>query len=299
MNSVFFCNSGTEAVEAAIKFARKWGNGKYKIITAINGFHGRSYGSLSATGQKKFHEGFEPMLPGFIYVPFGEIAEIEKAYTSNTAAVLVETIQGEGGVNIAPEGYLKALRKFCDEKGILLIIDEIQTGFGRTGKFFSYQHEDILPDIVTTAKAIANGLPLGAVICSSKVSDAIKPGNHGSTFGGNPVAVAAANKVVDLIDDNLLNNIEDLGNTIMNSLHGLNLSSIKDVRGKGLMIGIELTPEISSKNIALNMLENGILVGTSGNSVVRLLPPFIITQKEIMKFLITFKKVIINLSGTN
>ncbi len=297
LNSVFFCNSGTEAVEAAIKFARKWGKGRYKIISALNSFHGRTYGSLSATGQNKFHLGFEPMLPGFSYVPFGVIDEFKKAYSDDTVAILIETIQGEGGVNVAPKGFIKELREFCDEKDILLIIDEIQTGFGRTGKFFSYQHENIIPDMVTTAKGIANGLPLGAVICSSKIAGSIQPGDHGSTFGGNLIAIAAANKVVELIDDNLLNFISKWGNTLMNSLYALDLPFVKEIRGKGLMIGIELEKNISSKKIAGLMLNESVLVGTSGDSVIRLLPPFIITQNEVMKFLLSFKKVIINLSG--
>jgi len=296
LNSVFFCNSGTEAVEAAIKFARKWGKGRYKIISALNSFHGRTYGSLSATGQNKFHLGFEPMLPGFSYVPFGVIDEFKKAYSDDTVAILIETIQGEGGVNVAPKGFIKELREFCDEKDILLIIDEIQTGFGRTGKFFSYQHENIIPDMVTTAKGIANGLPLGAVICSSKIAGSIQPGDHGSTFGGNLIAIAAANKVVELIDDNLLNFISKWGNTLMNSLYALDLPFVKEIRGKGLMIGIELEKNISSKKIAGLMLNESVLVGTSGDSVIRLLPPFIITQNEVMKFLLSFKKVIINLS---
>jgi len=299
LNSVFFCNSGTEAVESAIKFARKWGKGRYKIISALNSFHGRTYGSLSATGQSKFHLGFEPMLPGFAYAPFGVIDEFKKAYSDDTVAILIETIQGEGGVNIAPKGFIKELREFCNEKNILLIIDEIQTGFGRTGKFFSYQHENIIPDIVTTAKGIANGLPLGAVICSSKVAGSIQPGDHGSTFGGNPVAIAAANKVVELIDDNLLNVISKLGNTLIDSLYALDLPLVKEIRGKGLMIGIELEKNISSREIAGLMINEAVLVGTSGDSVIRLLPPFIITQNEIMKFLLSFKKVTINLSNTN
>ena len=296
LEAVFFCNSGTEANEAAIKFARKWGNGKFHIISALKGFHGRSMGSLSATGQKKLQEGFEPMLPGFSYVPFGDFEAIKNAYTENTVAIMLETIQGEGGVNAAPAGYLKEISDFCSQKNILFIVDEIQTGMGRTGKFFSFQHHGIIPDIVTVAKGLANGIPLGATICSKKVAGAIQPGNHGSTFGGNPIAVAAANKVVDLIDDSLLNNIKELGKTLINSIHGLHLSQIKEIRGKGLMLGIELQNDIPAKKVASEMLKNGILIGTAGESVVRLLPPFIITQKEIMKFLITFSKVIVNLS---
>ncbi len=296
LDSVFFSNSGTEANEAAIKFARKWGEGKYHIISAFGGFHGRSMGSLSATGQLKLHEGFGPMLNGFSYVPFGDMASIESKVNEHTVAVLVEPIQGEGGVNVPYAGYLKDLRYFCYEKNILLIVDEIQTGNGRTGKYFAYEYEEIIPDIVTTAKGLANGFPIGATICSAKVAEAISPGNHGSTFGGNPIAVAAANKVVEMINEKVLENNSKLGNTIMDSLHGLHLEEIKEIRGKGLMIGIELKEGISSKKIASKLLKEKVLVGTSGDTVIRILPPFIITQKEIMNFLLNFKKVVLKVS---
>ncbi len=299
LDSVFFSNSGTEAVEAAIKFARKWGDGRYQIISAFGGFHGRSMGSLSATGQLKLHEGFTPMLNGFSFVPFGDMASIESKVNEQTVAVLVEPIQGEGGVNVPYAGYLKDLRNLCYEKNILLIIDEIQTGNGRTGKYFAYEHEEIIPDIVTTAKGLANGFPIGATICASKVAEAISPGNHGSTFGGNPISVAAANKVVEMINEKVLENNSKLGVTIMDSLHGLHLEEIKEIRGKGLMIGIELKEGISSKKIASKLLKEKVLVGTSGDTVIRILPPFIITQKEIMNFLLNFKKVILNVSEEN
>ncbi len=292
LDSVFFSNSGTEAVEAAIKFARKWGEGKFQIISALGGFHGRSLGSLSATGQPKLHEGFTPMLEGFSFVPFGDIISIVNKINNDTAAVLIEPIQGEGGVIVPYDNYLKDLRNLCDGKNILLIIDEIQTGNGRTGKYFAYQHENIIPDIIVTAKGLANGFPLGATICSQKVAASIKPGNHGSTFGGNPISIAAANAVVNLITEKALENNSLLGKILMNSLHSLHLNSIKEIRGRGLMIGIEFCEGISSKQIAAELLKERILVGTSGDNVIRLLPPFIITEKEIMNFLLNFKKVI-------
>jgi len=297
LDSVFFCNSGTEANEAAIKFARKWGKGKSEFICAAGAFHGRTYGSLSATGGHKYLEGFAPFVPGFIHVPFGNIDAAVNAINNNTAAVMIETIQGEGGVNVAPKNYIKELRSICSEKNILLIIDEVQTGMGRTGKFFSYQYEEVIPDIVTTAKGIANGIPLGAVICSKDVSKEIKPGSHGSTFGGNPIAIAAANKVVDLLNEEQLNKIEQLGKTLIDALHGLNISEVKDIRGKGLMIGIEFVQGVSAKEIAKKMLDKGFLTGTSGEAVLRILPPFIITQTEIMKFLLAFRRVISDISG--
>lgn len=296
LHSVFFSNSGTESVEAAIKFARKWGNGKYEIISTLNSFHGRSMGSLSATGQHKFWDGFSPLVPGFKHVEFGNIEAIKNAITKNTCAVIVETIQGEGGVNVSPAGYIENLRTLCDDKNILLIIDEVQTGMGRTGKFFSYLHYNIKPDIVSSAKGIANGIPLGATICSEKVANKIKPGNHGSTFGGNPLAIAAANVVADLLDEKTLNQIQSSGKILMDALHGLHMDDIKEIRGKGLIIGVEMQPGISTKSIASEMLKRGILIGTSGDSVVRLLPPFIITEKEISKFLLTFKSVVSNIS---
>ena len=297
LDSVFFCNSGTEANEAAIKFARKWGKGKSEIICAAGAFHGRTYGSLSATGGHKYQEGFTPLVPGFIHVPFGDTDAVTNAITDNTVAVMIETIQGEGGVNVAPKNYIKELRSLCSEKNILLIIDEVQTGMGRTGKFFSYLYEEIIPDIVTTAKGIANGIPLGAVICSKDVSKEIKPGSHGSTFGGNPIAIAAANIVVDLLTEEQLGKIEHFGKTLINALHGLNISEIKEIRGKGLMIGIEFVQGISAKEITKKLLDKGFLTGTSGDSVLRILPPFIITQTEIMKFLLAFRRVISDISG--
>jgi len=292
LNYVFFSNSGTEANEAAIKFARKWGNGRYEIIAAIHGFHGRSFGSLSATGQYKFWEGFEPLVPGFSHVPYNDLEAVSNSINPKTVAVIVETIQGEGGVNCASTEYMIGLRKLCTDNNILLIIDEVQTGIGRTGKFFSYQHYGILPDMVSSAKAIANGFPLGATICSREVGDAIKPGNHGSTFGGNPVAVAAANKVVDLLDKKLLQKIELLGNYFKESILNMKSPGITEVRGKGLIIGVEFAQGISCKEIAKKLLEAGFLVGTSGDSVLRILPSFVITEKEIDKFIQALKKVI-------
>ncbi len=295
----FFCNSGTEAVEAAIKFARKFGKGKFHIITALNGFHGRTYGSLSATGQLKLQEGFAPLLPGFTHVPYNDIKEIEKAYNENTIAVMIEPIQGEGGINVPHENYLKEIRDFCNSKNILMILDEVQCGLGRTGKFFAYQHAGIIPDIVTIAKGLANGLPIGAVICSKEIGDQIKPGNHGSTFGGNPIAVSSAIKVVNLIDEKLLKEIGSLGSTLVNSLHSLHLNKIKDIRGKGLMIGIEFIEGYQAKNIAGKLIEEGVVVGTSGDTVLRILPPFIISEKEIVKFLSIFRKVVESLPEIN
>ncbi|MCU7500523.1 MAG: acetylornithine transaminase [Ignavibacteria bacterium] len=284
LSSVFFCNSGTEANEAAIKFARKWGKGRSHIITAVGGFHGRTMGSMSATGQYKVWDGFQPLTPGFSYLPFGDSSVLEDAYDRNLVAVMVEPIQGESGIIVPPKGYLKALREFCDRHDLLLIFDEVQTGMGRTGKFFAHQWEELKPDIITVAKGIANGIPLGAAICSEKVAKEITPGCHGSTFGGNPLAVAAANAVVDMLDSETLLKNERLGNMLMNAIESLNIESIKTIRGKGLLIGLELTEGCSAKQAAKKLLEKGVIVGTSGDTVIRVLPPFVISMEEIVAF---------------
>jgi acetylornithine/N-succinyldiaminopimelate aminotransferase len=292
IDNVFFCNSGTEANEAAIKFARMRGGEKFEIISALGGFHGRTFGSLSATGQFKLWKDFQPMLPGFSYVPFGKIEAIKNSITNYTCAVMLEAIQGEGGINIASTEYLKEVRELCDEKGLLLIMDEVQSGFGRTGEFFAYQHAGILPDIASVAKSIANGLPLGATLCSKEVGDLMIPGSHGSTFGGNPVAVAAANAVIDIIDDNMLKHIEDMGKFFLAELKRIKSSSLKEVRGKGLMIGVEFNEAVSAKKIAKLFLERGFITGTSGESVLRILPPFLITKQDISIFTEALEKLL-------
>lgn len=292
LDNVFFCNTGAEANESAIKFARKWGKERTTIITALGGFHGRTMGAVSASGQYKLWEGFYPLTPGFRYVPYGDMEAIKYSYSSDVCAILIEPIQGESGINVPPEGYLKDLREFCTKHNILLILDEVQAGMGRTGKFFAHQWEEIEPDIIVLAKGIANGLPLGAVIASEKVGSEMKPGTHGSTFGGNPVAVAAANAVIDLIDDDMLNSITDLGEKIKNSIELLYSDKIKTVRGKGLMIGIEFISGIQAKEIAKKLLDCGYVVGISGESVIRLLPPFIITENEIVNFVLKLKEII-------
>ena len=291
LDSVFFCNSGTEANEAAIKFARKWGGERKNIIAANGGFHGRTMGSLSATGQNKLWDGFTPMLPGFSFVDFNNIQQVKNSIDEATCAIMIEPIQGESGVIVPDENYLTKLREICDKNNLLLILDEVQTGIGRTGKLFAHQWEGISADIVTSAKGIANGLPLGAVICSEKISDLIKPGDHGSTFGANPVAIAAANKVFDLLNPELLQDIDQKGLNIKESIKNINSQLIKNLRGKGLMIGIELTKPLAKK-IAVELLNNKVVVGTSGDSVVRLLPPFIISGNEIKEFVKIFKTVV-------
>lgn len=291
MDKAFFCNSGTEANEAAIKFARKFGKGKSSIITTNGGFHGRTMGSLSASAQEKLWEGFQPLTPGFINVPFNDTEAIINSIDENTIAVMLEPIQGENGIVIPDAKYLNQVRALCDEHNILMIVDEIQTGFGRTGKLFAFQHNNIIPDIVTLAKGIANGLPLGAVLVSDKVADAITPGSHGSTFGGNPVSIAVANIVIDQLTNELLENVQLLSQLLKTKLENENIEGIKEIRNKGFLIGIKMNDEIDVKILAKSFLENKIVVGTAGNNVLRLLPPLIIEEKHIDQFIYILKEL--------
>lgn len=288
-DKVFFCNTGTEAVEGAIKFAKIWGNKqskKYKIISTSGSFHGRTYGALSATGTKKFHAGFEPLLEGFEFVPYGEIEPLKRIIgESEICAVIVEPIQGENGVIIPKQGYLNQIRKICDENEVLLILDEIQVGMGRTGKLFAYEHEEIEPDIATLAKALAGGVPCGAVLLNNRVAEAVTPGSHGSTFGGNPLAASCAVATLKIINSNkLLNGISELGSFFLENLSGIKSEYsdlIEDVRGKGLILGIEFkSPEIA-KSVIKKCIGGGLLTIHTADTVMRILPPLIVTKKEI------------------
>jgi predicted acetylornithine/succinylornithine family transaminase len=292
LDYAFFCNTGTEANEGAIKFARKWGNGRYEIISTNGSFHGRTMGSLSATGQPKFWEGFGPLTPGFNFVPYNNVEAIANAINENTVAVLLEPIQGESGIIVPDAGYLQSVRALCDKHNLLLIIDEVQAGIGRTGKYFAYQWDNVLPDIVTLAKGIANGIPLGAVLCKKAIGDLMTPGTHGSTFGGNPLAVSAANVLMDLLDEEMLGKILELGKKLTAAILEIGDSRIKEIRGKGLLIGVEFYPSIDAKAFAKKLLENGLVVGTSSATVLRLLPPFIISDVEIQKFAKIFKETL-------
>ena len=293
LDKVFFCNSGTEANEAAIKFARKFGKEKSKIITAKGSFHGRTYGSLSASAQEKLWDGFYPLTPGFTFVPYNDIESIKNAIDEKTIAVMLEPIQGENGIIIPSENYLQEVRSVCNDKNILMIVDEIQTGNGRTGKYFAYQHSSVLPDIVTVAKGIANGIPLGALICSNKVAEAITPGSHGSTFGGNPIAISVANKVVELINNELLDKVSALSKIFIERINSYYLASIKEIRVKGFMIGIEFSESIDVKILANKLIAHKIVVGTAGNNTLRILPPLIIEENHINQFLNTLKKLLL------
>ncbi|MEW6094939.1 MAG: aspartate aminotransferase family protein [bacterium] len=290
---VFFANSGAEVNEAAIKLARIYGKGKYEIITMTNSFHGRTLATLSATGQEKIHKGFEPLVDGFKYVPFNDIEQIEKAITKSTCAVMVEPIQGEGGINVASLEYLKGLRALCDEHKILLILDEVQTGIGRTGKMFGYEHYGIIPDIMTLAKWLGSGMPIGAMIAKPLLADLLAPGTHASTFGGNPLACAATLAVINLIlEENLVENARETGNYLINKLYELKdkYSFIKEVRGKGLMVGMEL--ETAGGSIVDACLQQGLIINCTVEKVLRFLPPLITTKQNVDKAIEILDKVL-------
>jgi len=277
----FFCNSGAEANEAAIKMARRHAKGRYKIVSVHRSFHGRTYGALSATGQDGLKEGFGPMLEGFVHVEPCSADAIAAAIDADTAAVLVEPIIGEGGILVPPPGYLKALRRICDDSGVLLILDEVQTGNGRTGKLFAYEHEGVMPDILTTAKGIAAGLPLGAVIAREEVAAGLVPGSHGTTFGANPVCCAAGVAVLrELVEGGVTENAARVGDYLMNRLRKLlaGCDKVVDIRGKGLMIGVELTSE--ARPVVQRLLERGVIANATAGCVLRLLPPLVLTQAE-------------------
>ena len=292
LDKVFFSNSGTEANEAAIKFARKFGEQKTTIISAEGSFHGRTMGSLSASGQVKLWNGFRPLTPGFKYVPFNDTNALRHSITDDVCAIMLEPIQGEGGIVVPSQEYLKEVSELCREYDLLFIIDEVQTGMGRTGKFFAYQWFDVVPDIITLAKGIANGLPLGATIVSSKVADKIKPGDHGSTFGGNPLSIAAANTVVDLLTAETLIHISNSGNQLMNELQKIDSPFIKEIRGLGLMIGIEFEEKILNFDIVEALLRKKIVTYIAGRNTLRLLPPYIINKNHIAQFMLSFTSVI-------
>ena len=287
MQNVFFCNSGLEANEAAIKLARKFGHDKGidlpQIVVYDKAFHGRSIATLSATGNEKIQQGFGPMVDGFIRVPLNDIDALQKATAArqDVVAVFLETIQGEGGVNPARVEYLQAVRKLCDERGWLLMIDEVQCGMGRTGKWFAHQWAGILPDVMPLAKGLASGVPIGAVVAGPKAAHIFQPGNHGTTFGGNPLAMRAGVETIRIIEeDQLLAHVAKVGAHLRAALSRElgSLSGVKDIRGQGLMIGIELTA--SCGGLMQRALDAGLLISVTADKVIRLVPPLIITEAE-------------------
>ena len=287
MENMFFSNTGAEACECAIKIARLYGHQKGiaepAIIVADNAFHGRTMATLTATGNRKVQAGFEPLVSGFVRVPFNDLESIKQAATHNQTivAVFIEPIQGEGGIQVADQAYLQGLRALCDDQDWLLMIDEVQSGNGRTGQFFSYQHADILPDVVTTAKGLANGVPIGVCLAANQAAHVLGPGNHGSTFGGNPLSCAAAHAVLDVFErEQIVSRAASMGqylrDKLASALQGVN--GVKEVRGQGLMIGIEL--EVDCAELVGQALEEGLLINVTAGSVVRLLPPLILSEEE-------------------
>jgi acetylornithine/N-succinyldiaminopimelate aminotransferase len=279
----FFCNSGAEANEAALKLARlHTAKEKYKYITAEGSFHGRTFATVTATAQPKYHEGFLPLLPGFIYIPFNDVKALESAFSDEVAAVMVEPIQGEGGINVAAKEFLSAIRELCDEKGALMILDEVQTGLGRTGKWFAYQHFDVEPDIITMAKALGGGVAIGAMMAKPEVAATLVPGKHASTFGGNCLACAAGIAVIEAIEeDNLLENAVRMGRYAKEKIEQLKQKHyiIDHVRGIGLMIGIQLKGPGSE--IVNKCLEKGLRINCTNDTVLRFMPPMIVTKEQI------------------
>ena len=290
-DQVFFCNSGAEANEAAIKLARRYshdryGAGRFEIITMKQSFHGRTMATLTATGQEKVQKGYEPLVPGFSYVTFNHLAELQHALTDKTAAIMLEPIQGEGGVHVVSREYLKAVRELCTQRDILLIFDEVQTGMGRTGTLFAYEQLNVQPDIMTLAKGLGGGVPIGACLATAPVAKAFGPGSHASTFGGNPLACAAALAVFRvLLDGRVLDQARRMGEYLSKGLseckdrHHL----VRDVRGLGLLQGMEV--EMDAKTVVADCLKRGFLVNAVGEHVLRFIPPLIITQPEVDRLL--------------
>ena len=279
----FFCNSGAEANEGALKLARlATAEGKYKFITAEGSFHGRTFATVTATAQPKYHEGFLPLLPGFVYVPYNDINALEKAFTDEVCAVMIEPIQGEGGINVATKEYVEAIRQLCDEKGAVMIFDEVQTGMGRTGKWFAYQHYDVEPDIITLAKALGGGVAIGAMMAKEELAVKLVPGKHASTFGGNCIACAAGIAVVEAIEEeNLIENAVKMGEYAKHKLEqlGEKYDIIKEVRGKGLMIGVQLSSP--GAEIVDKCLARGLRINCTNNTVLRFMPAMIVTKEQI------------------
>jgi acetylornithine/N-succinyldiaminopimelate aminotransferase len=288
---VFFCNSGAEANEAAIKLARRYGHerhgpDRYEVITMKNSFHGRTLGMLTATGQEKVQKGFEPLMPGFAYAPFNDFGAIESMVNEKTAAIMLEPIQAEGGVHVADRDYLKSLRELCTQQDILLIFDEIQTGMGRTGTFFAHEQLGVKPDIMTLAKGLAGGVPIGACLAKESVAVAFTPGSHASTFGGNPLACAAALAVCRvLLEGKILDQAKRMGEYLAKGLAGCKDRHriVKDVRGLGLLQGMEL--EVDARTVVADALARGVLINAATERVLRFVPALVITQPEVDKLI--------------
>ncbi len=291
---VFFCNSGAEANEAAFKLARSFGQGrKFEFISFENSFHGRTFAAVSATGQTKYQKGFEPLVPGFFHILFNDIRAVKAAVNEKTAAIIIEPIQGEGGINVAELNFLRELREICDRNKILLIVDEVQTGMGRTGKLFCYQHYGIIPDIMTLAKSIGGGLPIGAMVAGKEIAEFFKPGMHASTFGGSPLVCKAALAVFEIIrKEKLLKNCLDMGMYLKGKLETLKakFDFIREVRGMGLMLAMEL--DRPGKEIVEKCMDGGLLINCTHEKVLRIMPALNVKKKEIDKAVNVLEKVL-------
>ena len=302
MDKIFYQSTGTEANEAMIKMARKYGvdnygPNKYNIVTAKNGFHGRTYGSMSATGQPDngCQLGFKPMVPGFTYTEYNNLQAFKDAVNENTIAIMIEPVQGEGGVHPATQEFMKGLRDFCDEKGLLLLLDEVQTGWCRTGKPMAYMHYGVKPDIVSMAKAMGGGMPIAAICASEKVAKAFTPGSHGTTYGGNPVACAASYaQIKELLERDLAGNAAKMGEYFMEKLKSL--PHVVDVRGKGLLVGVEFDDSIKAIDVKHGCLDKKLLITAIGSSVIRMVPPLILTEEHCDKAYEIIKEVVEELS---
>jgi len=284
LDKIFLCNSGTESVECALKAAIKY-TGRSEIISTVRGFHGKTVGALSATWNPKYRRPFQPLiLKNFKFVPFGKLEEAEKAITEKTAAVIVEPVQGEGGIQVAPNGYLQGLRELCDDRGVVLIFDEVQTGFGRTGRMWASEHWNVTPDVMCVAKAMGGGLPIGATISKAEIMDSLKVGEHSSTFGGNPLVCAAACATIDVIlEEKLPERAQYLGEYFKEILQRMvdEFKVLREARGLGLMLGLE--SRFSVYNVLMKAIENGLILLYSGRNVIRFLPPLIIEKNHLEK----------------
>jgi acetylornithine aminotransferase len=292
LDHVFFCNSGAEANEAALKLARKH-TGKSLVVTCEQSFHGRTFGTMSATGQDKVKEGFGPLLPSFLHIPFNDIRALEEVMNEEVAAVMVEVIQGEGGVILADPSFLKEIEKLCNQYNALFIIDEVQTGIGRTGTLFAYEQMGIVPDIVTIAKALGNGIPVGAMIGRKELGSSFTAGSHGSTFGGNYIAMTAAKEVLQFIkEQSFFKEVQEKGEYVLKKLQEelRHAECVQNIRGKGLMIGIECKHEVA--NVIEQLEKAGLLVLQAGPNVIRLLPPLIVTNEELEQAIYMIKRVV-------
>ncbi|WP_407423155.1 acetylornithine transaminase [Methanobrevibacter sp.] len=288
---IFYANSGAEANEGAIKLAVKY-TGKSEVISTVDSFHGRTIMTLAATGHEEYHEPFKAVMPkGFINVPYNDIEAIKDAITDNTAAIIVEPIQGEGGVNVPDADYLKQIEEICHEKNIVFIVDEVQTGFGRCGSLFAHELFDVKPDIMTMAKGIGGGVPMGGILATEKVAGAFSPGDHGTTFGGGPLVCAAANAVLDTFDEeDILDNVNEVGEYFISELKKLDKDVIADVRGKGLMVGLELTGP--GAEYVDKLRKAGFLINCTADKVLRFVPPLIITKADIDEFVKALNEIL-------